>query len=207
VDESGRLCLWDAKKGEKVIEYPKVTNGLLNTCAIEAREGKTVACGGIDTKLHIFSINPSGKKKEKLNLIEKVKELTGHQGLVTCCGFLSHQYLVSGSNDSSLMLWDLEKPERFLVKYTEHQNEVLALDVFNLDGNILVSGSTDTIPRVWDIRMKTPCIRIFEKNTSAVNSVKFMTDCVNTIAVGFDSSVIKLYDLRAVGKVGKLKDD
>jgi len=39
-----------------------VTNGLLMTCSIEGREGKLIACGGIDTKLHIFSINPSGKK-------------------------------------------------------------------------------------------------------------------------------------------------
>lgn len=60
------------------------------------------------------------KEKEKLTLIEKVKELTGHDGLITCCGFMSNQYLVSGSNDSSLMLWDLEKPGRFLVKYGDH---------------------------------------------------------------------------------------
>ena len=100
------------------------------TCSIEGKEGKLIACGGIDTKVQIFSINPSGKKKEKLTLIEKVKELTGHDGLITCCGFMSNQYLVCGSNDSSLMLWDLEKPGRFLVKYGDHQNEVLALDVF-----------------------------------------------------------------------------
>lgn len=146
------------------------------TCAIESREGKLVVCGGIDTKLHIFSINPSGKKKEKLNLMEKVKELTGHYGLVTCCGFLSNQFLISGSNDSSIMLWDLEKPGRFLVKYVEHQNEVLALDVFNLDGNIIATGSNDATTRIWDIRMKTPCIRIFEKNKCGVSAVKFMTD-------------------------------
>lgn len=177
------------------------------TCTIEQREGKLVACGGIDTKLHIFSINPSGKKKEKLTLIEKVKELTGHQGLVTCCGFLSSQFLISGSNDSSVMLWDLEKPGRFLVRYAEHQNEVLALDVYNLDGNILVTGSNDATTRVWDIRMKNPCIRIFEKNKCGVSAVKFMTDSVNTIAIGCDDSTIKLYDLRAIGKVGKYKVD
>lgn len=89
VDEQGRLSIWDAKKGVKQVEEPKVTNGLLMTCSFESKEGKLIACGGIDTKLHIFSINPSGKKKEKLTLIEKVKELTGHYGLVTCCGFMS----------------------------------------------------------------------------------------------------------------------
>ncbi|TNV80634.1 hypothetical protein FGO68_gene9947 [Halteria grandinella] len=207
VDEQGRLSIWDAKKGVKQIEEPKVTNGLLMTCSFESREGKLIACGGIDTKLHIFSINPSGKKKEKLTLIEKVKELTGHYGLITCSSFMNQQYLVSGSNDSSIMLWDLEKPGRFLVKYGEHQNEVLSLDVFQLDGNIIVSGSNDATTRVWDIRQKSPCIRIFEKNKCGVSAVKFMTDCVNTIAIGCDDSSIKLYDLRAIGKIGKYKEE
>ena len=134
------------------------------TCAFENREGRLLACGGIDTKLHIYSINPSGKKKEKLNLIEKVMEFTGHYGLITCCGFLSQNFLISGSNDSSIMLWDFEKPGRFLVKYADHQNEVLALDVFNLDGNIIATGSNDATTRLWDIRMKNACFRIFEKN-------------------------------------------
>ena len=89
MDEQGRLSIWDAKKGVKVVEEPRVTNGLLMTCSIESREGKMVACGGIDTKLHIFSINPRGKKGERLTLIEKIKELTGHYGLITCCSFMS----------------------------------------------------------------------------------------------------------------------
>jgi WD40 repeat protein len=54
--------------------------------------------------------------------------------------------------------------------------------------------------------MKTPCIRIFEKNKCGVSSVKFMPESVNTIAVGCDDSSIKLYDLRAIGKVGKYKE-
>jgi hypothetical protein len=34
-----------------------------------------------------------------------------------------------------------------------------------------------------------------------VSSVKFMSDSVNTIAIGGEDSSIKLYDLRAIGKV------
>lgn len=105
------------------------------------------------------------------------------------------------------MLWDFEKPGRFLVKYGDHQNEVLCLDVFGLDGNIIASGSNDYTTRVWDIRMKTPCFRIFEKNKSGVSCVKFMPESVNTLAIGCDDSSIKLYDLRAIGKVGKYKEE
>ena len=79
--------------------------------------------------------------------------------------------------------------------------------MFNLDGNIIASGSNDATTRVWDIRMKTPCIRIFEKNKCGVSAVKFMPDCVNTLAIGFDDSSIKLHDLRAIGKVGKYEEE
>ena len=77
------------------------------------------------------------------------------------------------------------------------------LDVFNLDGNIIASGSGDATTRVWDIRMKSPCIRLFEKNQSGVSAVKFMTDSVNTLAIGSDDSSIKLYDLRALGMIAE----
>lgn len=79
--------------------------------------------------------------------------------------------------------------------------------MFNLDGNIIATGSNDATTRLWDIRMKNACFRVFEKNQCGISAVKFMTDCVNTLAVGCDDSSIKLYDLRAVGKVGKYKEE
>ena len=46
----------------------------------------------------------------------KLCELAGHQGPVNSLGFLNGQYLVSGSNDASMILWDLQKPDLPLVK-------------------------------------------------------------------------------------------
>lgn len=71
----------------------------------------------------------------------------------------------------------------------------------------MASGSNDATTRVFDIRMKQACIRIFEKNKCGVSSVKFMPECVNTLAIGFDDSSIKLHDLRALGKVGKYEEE
>ena len=79
--------------------------------------------------------------------------------------------------------------------------------MFNLDGNMVVTGSTDKSARVWDIRMKKACIRFFNKVKSGVGCVKFMLDSVHTIATGCDDSAIKIYDLRAMGKVAKLKEE
>mmetsp|Transcript_31397 Transcript_31397/g.30747 ORF Transcript_31397/g.30747 Transcript_31397/m.30747 type:complete len:128 (+) Transcript_31397:123-506(+) len=54
VDELGRLAIWDSKNGKKIAEEKEVTNGLLMALDVEEKEGKLVACGGIDTMLHIF---------------------------------------------------------------------------------------------------------------------------------------------------------
>lgn len=135
-----------------------------------------VACGGIDMKIHVFSINRQGNRREKVKSIERLRELTGHFGDITSVKFLNSQFLVSGSNDSQILLWDIENPTRFIVKYGQHQDNVVCLDTFNMDGNIMVSGSNDATIRVWDIRMKSPCIRLFSKNDCGISSVKFMPD-------------------------------
>ena len=57
------------------------------------------------------------KNDNTIKLLQKKTELTGHGTLVTCCQFLNNNYLISGSDDSDVLLWDLEKPGRYLVKY------------------------------------------------------------------------------------------
>ena len=176
VDESGKLVIWDSLKGQKLIEEPSVANSPLNSVSIE-REGKIVGCGGIDMKIHVFRINNQGlNKKEKVRSIEKVRELSGHMGDINAIRFLNQQFVVSASNDSQILLWDLENSGRFIVKYGQHQDNVVSLDTFSLDGNVMASGSNDATIRIWDIRMKSPCIRLFSKNKTGISSVKFMPD-------------------------------
>jgi hypothetical protein len=74
------------------------------------------------------------------------------------------------------MLWDFEKTGRYLVKYSDHLNEVQSVDVFNRDGNVFASGANDATVRIWDIRMKQSCIRLFDKNKCGISAVKFMPD-------------------------------
>lgn len=119
----------------------------------------------------ILGINPTAIRGEKVNFMKKNAELSGHGGAVTSLRFLDSQYLVSSSDDAKIMLWDLERPERYLVKYEDHLVQVSTLDSFNLDGNILASGSSDTTVRIWDIRNKKPCIRVFDNNDSSINIV------------------------------------
>ena len=54
--------------------------------------------------------------------------------------------------------------------------------------------------------MKRPCFRAFDKNGNGISAIKFMPENINTLAVGYEDSSVKLWDLRAEGKVGKLFD-
>jgi hypothetical protein len=37
-----------------IAEEKKISNGLMATCAVDPIEGRFIACGGMDAKVHIF---------------------------------------------------------------------------------------------------------------------------------------------------------
>ena len=45
------------------------------------------------------------------------------------------------------------------------------------------------------------------ENDCGVSAVKFMSENVNTIAVGYENASIEIWDLRALGKVGNLMEN
>ena len=207
VDDGATLKVWDSNKVALIAEEPRFSNGSMQTCAIEPTEGRLVACGGLDGKVHIYEVNDQSKKEDKtIKMIQKKHEFNGHQSLITCSGFLSQNYMVTGSDDSDLMLWDFEHTGRYLVKYSDHTFEVSSLDVFSRDGNIFASGSSDAQVRIWDIRMKQSCLRIFDKNSAGIGAVKFMPANVHTLAIGLDDASINIVDLRTLGEIGSYKE-
>ena len=206
VDDKGRITLYeDIGKGQPTILAWEATSSALNTAAIEPKSGSLLLCGGIDTKLSLYDINAIRTKKENAKLIRPNREFSGHRSLITSCGFLSPEYFISGSRDSTINLWELEQ-QRSINKFDDHQDEVVALDIFEMDRNIFASGSADLTFRIWDIRMKWACFRIFDKNKCGVSSIRFMPENVNTLAVGYEDASIKIWDLRALGKISKMTD-
>jgi hypothetical protein len=63
VDDLSRLSVYRSGKDEPIVQET-VTKGRLSCVAIEPRQGQHVLCGSIDTKLTLFNINRSAKRRE-----------------------------------------------------------------------------------------------------------------------------------------------
>ena len=60
------------------------------------------------------------------------------------------QHIVSGSNDGTVAVWDLQSGAR-LHELTGHQDEVTSVALSG-DGQHIVSGSNDGTVAVWDLQ-------------------------------------------------------
>lgn len=80
---------------------------------------------------------------------------------------------ISGSNDTTLCLWDLESGER--VKILEgHTNWVRSV-ALSADGRQAISASADSTLRLWDLE-SSQCLKVFEGHTDWVNSIAVCVD-------------------------------
>ena len=207
VDDSGRLTHWDASTNQ-IISLIEASKTWLISVDIEKIEGKKVASGTLDAKLLIFEINTQVKKKEKNVYKNKpIHELVGHTGAVQCCKFLNSNFIISGSTDSTVCIWDLESPQRYLSRHNEHTADVLCMAVFDNDANIFLTGSSDLTINLWDIRIKKPVQATFNRHESAINTVEFFPgDEPTTFATGSDDSTIKLHDIRMKKEISTFQD-
>jgi len=169
----------------------------LKTCAIEPTQNGLIAVGGIEGGIYVGEINTNNTDRKEDN--NNIKKHSGHQGSVNSIRFLDHFFMISGSSDSLILLWDLNSQGKYLNSYHDHSSEILGLDVCELNPNFFASASGDTTVKLWDIRDKKPCISTFKGCDSSVNCVRFVPGTFCTLAAGSEEGVIRLYDMRAYG--------
>jgi WD40 repeat protein len=99
---------------------------------------------------------------------------------------------VSGSEDRTVRLWDLEggAPRTF----EGHTDGVQAVSV-TPDGRLAVSGSKDHTLRLWDLK-SGQALRTFEGHTSWVNAVVVTLDGSRVVSASTDGT-LRLWDLES----------
>ncbi|KAG0701505.1 quinon protein alcohol dehydrogenase-like superfamily [Suillus ampliporus] len=99
---------------------------------------------------------------------------------------------MSGSDDNTIRIWDLETGEAFGAPLRGHTGSVQSIAISS-DGSHIVSGSYDQTIRVWDAETGEVLGSPLQGHTSSVMSVAISPDG-NRIVSGSDDKTIRVWD-------------
>lgn len=146
---------------------------------------KPVGCLAIspDGEL-LVSGNGNIIKAWNLNTGTEMYTVTEHKnGVLSLAISLDGQYLVSGSNDSSIKVWKLRTGE-LLRTFEDNHGSVYSIAI-SPDGQNLISGSHDGFTTLWNVNTGEKIRTLFE----AKNSVNY-TNSVRCVAVSLDGNIL-----------------
>ena len=132
------------------------TPGSLKAIAV-SRSGKYLICGGMDEQIRIFNL------KEK----RSAGEMTGHSGCITSLAFVGEKFVISGSEDGTMIIWGVSNWKKLHVL----GGHKAAVNHFALhpSGKLCVSVSKDNTMKIWNLvhgrcaftrRLKGPADRV-----------------------------------------------
>ncbi|XP_065830452.1 U5 small nuclear ribonucleoprotein 40 kDa protein-like [Oscarella lobularis] len=123
----------------------------------------------------------------------RIKKLRGHTSYVnSCCpSRRGDQLVVSGSDDSTVKLWDVRKKEP--VQSFQSSYQVTSV-CFNDTAEQIMSGGLDNDIKVWDLR-KNDILYTLSGHADTVTGLKLSPDGSYLLSNAMDSAVI-IWDVR-----------
>ena len=122
------------------------------------------------------------------------EQLKGHTGGVNSVAFTPDgRILASGSDDTTIILWDVATSHPKGASLKGHTGIVRSV-AFTPDGRTLASGSWDNTIILWDVATGQPKGAPLTRHTSVVTSVAFTPDG-RTLASGSQDNTIILWEV------------
>jgi len=194
--QDGKMIIWNALTCLKMNAITLPSNWVM-TCGYSPN-GDFVASGGLDNNCSIWKVKSGQPPPTKVT-----RELTGHDGFLSCCRFIDNQRIVTSSGDHTCILWDVETAQQTQV-FRQHSADVMFISL-NSDNSAFVSGSCDGSILAWDLRSPKPT-HIFPQHEGDVNVVQFFPN-TTTFASGSDDGSCRLFDLRCFGEINRYNAD
>jgi len=116
-----------------------------------------------------------------------IKTFEGHSSHVSCLSLLDDGTFLSGSDDSTVKLWDI-KTGSLLKTFEGHSAWVYCLAL--LDDGTFLSGSDDSTIKLWDIKTGS-VLKTFADHSAWVRCLSLLDD--GTFLSGSYDSTIKLW--------------
>lgn len=179
----GKLIIWDVFTGNKMRVIPLRSSWVM-ACAYD-EVGNYVAVGGMDNMCTIYDLRGTNAKVRR--------ELAGMDGYLSSVRFLGDSQVITGSGDTRIVLWDLERGQK-LVTFEGHEGDVISLSL-HPERTTFVTGSVDNTCRLWDIRQKE-CLQTFREHEADVSSVCFHKSG-HVFATASEDKTCRLFDVRS----------
>jgi guanine nucleotide-binding protein G(I)/G(S)/G(T) subunit beta-1 len=195
--QDGNLLLWDAFSTSKKQDVRLKSSYVMSVC-MEQTTGQYVAAGGLDNACSVYSVGGEGKSQLKT-------ELVSHEGYVATCNFFhSPSKLLTGSADSTCLLWDVNKGQ-IIDTYAEHTANIIETEL--VGQNNFLSTSVDKTIKLWDTRTSAKgsgSVQTFTGHTADVNGITLLKSSNGTtFATCSEDGTVRVWDMRSYGEISQ----
>ena len=119
----------------------------------------------------------------------------GHKSSIWSMIETSEGYIVTGSSDKTLKIWDpINLKENSIANLKGHKGCIYS--IAQIEKNKIISGSEDATMKIWDIeKNKMQCIATYnDPNESKINSLTVLNQS-NFVITGNDDNLIKIWNI------------
>jgi WD40 repeat protein len=192
VSEDMTIRLWDYNTNE-LLKTEKLAYPLYHVTF--SKDGRYIAIAG-GTLAPLFKAELRIYEVPSLSL---VKSFTGHKQRVnTVCFSPDGKYIVSGSSDNNVIVWDVASGNAYRTFTAAHKKGVNCVD-YSPDGKFVISGgSEDKSAILWNV-LNNQKVNTFTGHTLAINAISFSPDGKN-FCTGSADNTIKIWEI-ATSKV------
>ena len=129
------------------------------------------------------------------NTAERLKKLTGHEGIVNAVDTspISSKVVASASDDRTVQLWDARTKGRGSAGTLEHEYPVTSV-VYSMDGTSLYSAGIDNSITAWDLRTNARVMKM-NGHTDTITCLSLHPKGTHLLSNSMDGSM-RSWDIR-----------